>query len=129
MGPLPVVLIDERVSERHPTGMILRESDCGQRSHQHPAFVRGCRRALRRNLGCGGTSFESGRTDLVECRMSATSCVDEIDSPIHFVLAFNMDTNIVSICGFRKHSIFDRRPRTGGNRTLRESLHVGNSRR
>ena len=25
MGPLPVVLIDERVSERHPTGMSLRE--------------------------------------------------------------------------------------------------------
>jgi 3-oxoacyl-[acyl-carrier protein] reductase len=66
---------------------------------------------------------------LVECRMSATSCVDERDSPIHFVLAFNMDTNIVSMCGFRKHSIFDRRPRPGGNRTLRESLYVGNSRR
>src|SRR5579864_7047976 len=46
-----------------------------------------------------------------------------------FVLAFIMDTNIVSVCGVRKHSIFDRRPRTGGHRTLRASLHVGNSRR
>ena len=46
-----------------------------------------------------------------------------------FALASNMDTNIVSINGFRKHSIFDRRPRTGGNRTSRGSFHVGNSRR
>jgi len=50
-------------------------------------------------------------------------------SPLHFALASNMDTNIVSINGFRKHSIFDRRPRTGGNRTSRGSVHVGNSRR
>ena len=42
----------------------------------------------------------------------------------HFVLAFNMDTNIVSLCGCRKHSIFDRRPRPGGHRTLRASLYV-----
>src|SRR4030095_10254203 len=47
----------------------------------------------------------------------------------HLVLAFKRDTKIVSVCGFRKHSIFDRRPRTGGHRTLRASLYVGNSRR
>ena len=83
MGPLPVVLIDERVSERHPTGMILRESDCGQRRPSSKRVYRrsaafasasGVRAWLPASaspeLGCGGTSFESGRTDLVECRVS-----------------------------------------------------------
>ena len=70
MGPLPVVLIDERVSERHPTGMILRESDCGQRSHQHRAFVRGCRRALCRNQAAAARRSKAAGLiwSSVECR-------------------------------------------------------------
>src|SRR4051812_26542118 len=43
------------------------------------ALPRGCRRAPRRDLGCGGTSFEGGGTDLAERRMSATLVIEHLD--------------------------------------------------
>src|ERR1700751_1752514 len=57
-----------------------RESTGGRRSSDQPrVFARGCRRAPRRDLGCGGTSFKGGRTDLPDRRMSATLVVKHLD--------------------------------------------------
>ena len=67
------------------------------------------------------------RIELPQATKAPTT--SDTQSPLHFALASNMDTNIVSKNGFRKYSIFDRRPRTGGNRTSRGSFHVGKSRR
>src|SRR4051794_21888071 len=50
--------------------------------------IRGCRRAPRRDLGCGGAPFKRRRTDLAQGRMSASLVIEHFDVVEQLPLGF-----------------------------------------